>query len=184
MKTERAFFPNWAFVMAIGAAIAGIMLIAFLGATETMPGQGIAVIALLLAIYLLVVGTGIVMASMTGGLATAETVGLAAEEAATAASVPELELMDAVPVAPLSPVTIGVAGVTGVCALGFRPGHTWVVDSDGGLSRPLCQPGVVALSSMLRSLQREGVKLRVPCNCPLGNREVAFAVQEEEPASV
>ena len=182
MRPEREFLSDVALALAGGAAIPVIMLIAFLGTRETVFGQGIAVIAVLLAIYLLVVGMGIIMAPVPSERATEEMVGLAAAETATAVLRPELELMDAVPVTPLSPVTIRVVGATGVCPLGYRPGHTWVIGDDGHLSRPLCKPAVIALSSMLRALSREGVKLRVPCYCPMGDREVAFAVQEEESA--
>ena len=182
MRLEREFLSDGAFALAGGAAIPVIMLIAFLAIREPVPGQAIAVIAVLLAIYLLVVGMGIIMAPLSSERATEEMMGLAAAETATAVVRPELELMDAVPVAPLSPVTISVVGATGVCPLGFRPGHTWVIGDDGHLSRPLCQPAVTAISSMLRLLSREGVKLRVPCYCPFGDREVAFGVDEEESA--
>ncbi len=182
MRPEREFLSDKALILTGGTTILVIMLIAFLGTSEIVPGQGIAVIAVLLTIFLLVVGTGVIMAPLASERGTDEMVGLAAAETTTAVVRPELELMDAVPVAPLSPVTIRVVGATGVCALGFRPGHTWVIGDDGHLSRPLCQPAVVAVSSMLRSPSTERVKLRVPCSCPLGNREVAFAVQEEESA--
>ncbi len=182
MRSERKFFSNGVLVLTGGTAILVIMLVAFLGTIETVPGQGTAVIAVLLAIFLLVVGMGIIMAPLASEQATEEMVGLAAAETATAVVRPELELMDAVPVAPLSPITLRVVGATGVCALGFRPGHTWVIGDDGHLSRPLCQPAVVAVSSMLRSLSTERVKQRAPCYCPLGNRKVEFAVQEEESA--
>ena len=182
MRPEREFFSDGALVLTGGTAILVILLIAFLGTRETVSGQAIAVIAVLLAIFLLVVGMGIILAPMTSERATEVMMGLAAAETATAVVRPELELMDAVPVAPLSPVTIGVVGAKGVCPLGFRPGHTWVIGDDGHLSRPLCQPAVTALSSMLRSVSTKGAKLRVPCHCPLGNREVAFAVQGEESA--
>jgi hypothetical protein len=182
MRPEREFFSDGALVLTGGTAILVIILIAFLGTREIVPGQGIAVIAVLLSIFLLVVGTGMIMAPTASEGATEEMMGLAAADTGTAVVRPELELMDAVPVPLLSPVTIRVVGATGVCALGFRPGHTWVIGEDGHLSRPLCQPAVVAVSSMLRSLSTEEVKLEVPCQCPLGNREVAFAVQEEESA--
>ena len=182
MRPEREFFSDGALVLTGGTAILVIILIAFLGTIETVPGQAIAVIAVLLAIFLLMVGVGIVVAPTVSERATEEMMGLAAADTGTAVVRPELELMDAVPVAPLSPVTIRVVGATGVCALGFRPGHTWVIGDDGHLSRPLCQPAVVAVSSMLRSVSTKGAKLRVPCYCPLGNREVAFAVQGEESA--
>ncbi len=180
MRPEREFFSDGTLVLTGGTAILVIILIAFLGTRETVPGQAIAVIAVLLAIFLLVVGVGIIVAPTAREQATKEMMGLAAADTGTAVVRPVLELMDAVPVAPLSPVTISVVGARGVCPLGFRPGHTWVIGDDGHLSRPLCQPAVTALSSMLRSVSTKGAKLRVPCYCPLGNREVAFAVQGEE----
>ena len=182
MRPEKEFLSDRALVLTGGTAILVIILIAFLGTREAVPGQAIAVIAVLLAIFLLVVGVGIVVAPTASERATEEMMGLATADTGTAVVRPELELMDAVPVAPLSPVTISVVGATGVCPLGFRPGHTWVIGDDGHLSRPLCQPAVVAVSSMLQSVSTKGAKLRVPCYCPLGNREVAFAVQEEESA--
>ncbi len=182
MRPERELFSDGALVLTGGTAILVIILIAFLGTRETVPGQAIAVIAVLLAIFLLMVGVGIVVAPTVSERATEEMMGLAAADTGTALVRPELELMDALPEGPLSPVTISVVGARGVCPLGFRPGHTWVIGDDGHLSRPLCQPAVTALSSMLRSVSTKGAKLRVPCYCPLGNREVAFAVQGEESA--
>ena len=119
-----------------------IMLIAFLAIREPVPGQAIAVIAVLLAIYLLVVGMGIIMAPLASERATEEMMRLAAAETATAVVRPELELMDAVPVAPLSPVTISVVGATGVCPhwgsdLG-TPGLSAMMDtSHGRCANPL-----------------------------------------------
>ena len=97
-----------------------------------------------------------------------------AEASATPWDTAVLELMDEVPVAPIVPVTIGVAGATGGCPLGFRPGHSWVIDADGHISRPLCLPAVNALAPLLSSFSVDDWEHGVPCKCPLGNREVVF----------
>ncbi len=117
MRPEREFFSDEVLVLTGGTAILVIILIAFLGTRETVPGQATAVIAVLLAIFLLMVGVGKVGDTTVSERGNDYKLGLAAAETATAVVRPELELMDAVPVATLSPVTIRVVGATGVCAL-------------------------------------------------------------------
>lgn len=170
MRAERIYSFGWALVLAGVAAIIAVAVIGLLATAETVPGTGIAVIGGLLVVYLFTVLLGTGTALIAAGEPEAGTYYATDWDAAL------LELMDDMPVGPILPVTVGVAGVTGGCALGFRPGQTWTIDADGHMSRPMCRPAVTALASFLPSLSADDWEHGVPCKCPLGNREVVFAV--------
>lgn len=129
----------------------------------------IAVIDIILGVYHLAF---IAVAAAAVGIVAMTTGWFSAPEIATR---PELELLDRVP-APPRPATIEVVGSKGVCALGYGPGRTWAINENGHLSSPLCRPGVVALSPALQAMKRGEPGGEVACLCPLGGRQVSFAV--------
>ncbi|MFQ6030425.1 MAG: hypothetical protein ACE5Q6_23365 [Dehalococcoidia bacterium] len=91
----------------------------------------------------------------------------------------EVELVQTIPAVPVSLFTVGVAGTTGVCPVGYRNGRVWFVGHDGHISRPLCRPGVTAITSALQAWSGAGLEVDVSCLCPLGHREVTFALRGE-----
>ena len=91
---------------------------------------------------------------------------------------PVLELMDGLSTIPLGTATIGVVrSVGGICPLGFQPGKTWSVDSDGHLSRPLCRPAVDAISTALWERDEEDLETGIVCHCPIGDQNLVFSVE-------
>lgn len=169
MKTRNASGFDLAFILVAGAAIPVAMGAAVLAAGDGLPGQALAV---MLGVY----GTALVMGLMmaagerqpAGAPRLADVGGAGASQAAV------LELTDIL-VAPPVPLTFEVARATGVCPLGFRPGHTWTVDASGRISRPICQPGAIALTAMLARRPEGEMEREAPCRCPLGDRELVFA---------
>ncbi|GEM_PF-6754699 len=88
---------------------------------------------------------------------------------------PELELMDSL-LAPTVPLTVRVVSARGICPLGFQRGDVWVASGEGHLSSKLCRPAVRSLGAVLQPPIGERIGQVVSCQCPLGDRELEFAV--------
>ena|GEM_PF-7008055 len=79
---------------------------------------------------------------------------------------------------PGEPITVEVVESGGVCPLGFAVGSTWLVDSQGRLSQPLCHPAAAAVASLVQRPKGKANGLKAECVCPLGRR-LAFAIAQE-----
>jgi hypothetical protein len=97
----------------------------------------------------------------------------------------EVLLADRIPIPASGSFTIGITQTDGVCPMSYRRGHVWFVRPGGRLSRPLCKPGVAAISSALeRATQNGGLEKDVSCACPLGDQDVTFTVRANPEAAV
>jgi uncharacterized repeat protein (TIGR04076 family) len=161
-------------LLAGGAVVPVVAVVALLAADKP---EAAGIIGALMGVYLVVVAPGIYLARTAKGRPEWETMDLVATGTAAAAS--GVEWGETVPLAPLWPVTVQVASAAGVCALGFRPGDTWVIDANGRISRPLCRPMTDALSSLLRAPLGE-VEQSMACVCPLPDRRLVFTVAARE----
>ena len=175
MKIHSESFSEWALVLAISAVLFAVVVIAVLAVTADAPG--VATLAGLLIVFLVVIMVPLAIYSVSRERQDVERIELKVESPAAYAAEPELELMDLLPIAPLAPVTIGITRDIGVCPLGFRRGDSWIVDTDGHISKQLCRPAITALGSMLHATQHGELDQEVPCRCPLIDRQVFFAVQ-------
>ena len=175
MKIHSESFSEWALVSALVAVLFALAVIAALAVTADAPG--VATLAGLLIVFLIVILVPLATYSVSRERQDAKRLELKVEEAAPSPAAPELELMDMLPVAPSAPVTIGITRDIGVCPLGFRRGDSWIVDSDGYISKQLCRPAINAIHSMLETTQNAGPDQEVACLCPLIDRQVQFAVQ-------
>lgn len=171
----RMSFRDWVFVLAGGAIIPVLMVIAVLTAGDDLPGEALVV---MLGVYGTVMVMTIMMARMGGERSKVEVPGVAHEGSTGSVTEPVLELMDFVE-PPVMPVTVGVARTAGICPLGFRPGRSWVVGVDGRITPPLCRPAAEVLSSTLQSFSCEELVREVSCRCPLGDCEIVFEVVTE-----
>ena len=167
---------GWGLTISVAAAIFALVVIVLLASVDSVAGQRITVVAVLLGVYLTTVlmGTGAML--IANEQPSGQEAGLVIDQPVAHWLDGELELVDEIASAPILPVTVSVAGATGGCPLGFRPGQAWGIDADGHISRPLCRPAVDALATMLPMLTEEDWEHGIPCRCPLGNREVVFAV--------
>ncbi len=95
----------------------------------------------------------------------------------------ELELMDTVPLT-VAPGAFGVARTIGRCALGFQPGHSWVIDRGGHLSPQICRPAVEALSALIQAPGQDGGERQFSCRCPLGMGPVVFSLRQDTASGV
>lgn len=175
--TTRVFLSStWAYVMLGGVAVPAVVAIAFLTAHKPeVAGE----IGVLTAIYagLMALGTyTTVTAKAPDGAAT----DIAAEWAIPSLAIEGIEWIDAVPMAPPSPATLRVTKVTGACSHGFLPGNSWVVDSKGNLSRPICAAIASAFTSLYQVSSGKDMPQEISCRCPLGNGEVVFKVKTKE----
>jgi hypothetical protein len=175
MKARIFSTSDWALLLAGGAVVPVVAVLALLAADKA---EAAGIVGVLAGVFLAVVAPGIYLASTARGRPEWETMDLVAT--GTAAAPSGLEWVDTVPLAPLWPAAVQVATATGVCALGFRPGDTWVIDANGRLSRPLCRPMANALSSILQAPWGE-VEESVACVCPLADRQLVFSVAAEGP---
>ena len=171
---------GWGLTFTAAAAIFALVVIGLSVSSETTTGQRTIVMAVLLGVFLTTVlmGTGATL------IANDQPAGQEEEWSIDWPMVHwldgELALVDEIPSAPILPVAVGVAGASGGCPLGFRPGQTWAIDADGHISRPLCRPAVDALATLLPTLTKETWEHGIPCRCPMGDREVVFAVEPKE----
>ena len=168
---------GWGLAFTVTAAIFALVIIGLSASPETATGQRIIVMSVLLGIFLTTVlmGTGATM--IASERPSGQEVGWFIDKPTVHWLDGDLELVDEVPSVQILPVTVGVAGATGGCPLGFRPGQSWGIDADGHISRPLCRPAVDALSELLPTLTRDDWEHGIPCRCPMGDREVVFAVE-------
>ena len=178
MKIHSESFSEWALVLAIAVVLFAVVVIAALAVKADAPG--VATLAGLLIVFLVVTMVPLATFSVSREPQDAKRLGLEVEGAAALAGGPELELMDTLPVAPFASLTIEITRDIGVCPLGFRRGDAWIVAGDGRISRQLCRPAVTALGSMLQATQNGGPEQEVACRCPLGDRQVLFAVQSRD----
>jgi len=133
-------------------------------------GVGVALWHLTLGMYHLAF-IAAVMTAVGVGVVTIERVPAVARVA-----MPGLALRDRV-TAPLTPVSVRVQSREGGCAWDYRTGHTWAIDREGRVTPQLCQAAVVALGSVLKSQSsRAQGQATAPCRCPLGQRQVVFAI--------
>ena len=170
---------GWGLEFTTSAAIFALVVIGLSATAETATGQRIIVMCVLLGVFLTTVLMTTGVAMIANEQASSQEDGWVIDRPTTNWLDGELELVDQIPSDPILPVTVGVAGVTGGCPLGFRPGQSWGIDADGHISRPLCRPAADALASLMPTLTRDDWEHGVPCRCPLGDREVVFAVESK-----
>ncbi len=162
--------------LAASAVIAG----AEVALGDSMPPQGLVVIAGAFAMYLL-------WARLSATLGREETRSQPAEAAdamASAAQIPGLELLYDVPAPPVA-ATVAVMSAVGQCPRGLVPGASFEIDREGRLSAPLCRTAVMALAPVMaqRSSGR-GPGSQVSCRCPVADRHLTFSVGPAAPIPV
>ncbi|MBC8280092.1 MAG: hypothetical protein H8E48_04830 [Chloroflexi bacterium] len=163
-----------------GIVIAGLL------ATGTPEAAGI--VGILTAIFLVPVFLGALTARLSTATmdATADLTAaikmteLAPEVIADIESIPGLELVESVPVAPNTEVSLQASMVTGDCAHGYLSGDTWVIDSKGNVSRPICAAAAEGFKALYEASSGEGMPTEISCHCPLADRKVMFKLTTED----
>ena len=168
---------GWGLAFTVTAAIFALVVIGLSASPETSMGQRIIVMSVLLGVFLTTVLLSTGATLITSEQPSSQEAGWFIDRPTVHWLDGDLELVDEIPSAPILPVTVGVAGATGGCPLGFRSGQNWGIDADGHISRPLCRPAADALSDLLPTLTRDDWEKGIPCRCPMGDREVVFAVE-------
>ncbi len=184
MKTQINPSFNWIPVMLAALAIPAAVAIAFLamnkpevaGQIGILPGVFSGIMALGAYTTLTARETVSQAVSQTVGQLATQPGKLSVEAAAAAAITEGIEWVDTVPLVPKTPTRLRVTSVRGGCAHGFLPGNTWVLDSQGNLSRPICAAAAEAFRAMYQSSGKE-MPEEISCDCPLSNREVTFEVE-------
>ena len=179
MKYFNSSSFGWGMTFIVAAAIFALVVIGLSASSETATGQRIIVMSVLLGIFLTTVLMGIGATLNANEQPSAQEEEWSIDRPTIHWLGGELELVDEIASASILPVTVGVAGATGGCPLGFRPGQSWAIDADGHISRPLCRPAVDALATLLPTLSKEDWEHGIPCRCPIGDREVVFAVESQ-----
>lgn len=172
MKPQMNPSTNWVPVMLGGLAVAAVMAIAFLAMNKPEVAGEIGI--------LLEVFTGIMALGAYTTITAREPGGqeekLSVEAAAAAAIAEAIEWTDSVPVTPGASTKLRVTNVHGACAHGYLPGNTWVVDSQGNLSRPICAAAANAFKAMYYATGMETPE-EFACERPIGDRKVIFELQ-------
>lgn len=176
MVTNRMRVSDGAFQLTLLLGVPIIIAGAWVLSPSGLPGTALAV---LVGVYVM----GVVWAALSFVEARRRSVArsrrIEASNGATARFVfelPELKLTDAV-AAPGSPRAIHVSSSVGECAYGLKAGDSFLVAPNGRMSRPLCQTAIDAVTPLLSDGEGTGDGATgVSCVCPLGGRQVTFAV--------
>ncbi len=173
MKTHTNSSSDWALVMLAGVAIPAILAFAFLAINKP---EVAGVLGVLLGVFAGIMALG-AYTTMSAREPVEQDEKLTVEAAAAAAITEGIEWVDTVPVAPKTLTRLRVADVRGACAHGYLPGNTWVVDSQGNLSRPICAAAAEAFKAMYQSSGKE-MPNEISCDCPLAdNNRVVFELE-------
>jgi hypothetical protein len=90
---------------------------------------------------------------------------------------PAIERVDQI-LGPVRPVTLRVLSAQGGCPLGFQPGHTWSLSTQGQIVPALCQGAIREINPLLAfSSSRDTLEQQVPCRCPLPGRGLVFGIR-------